>query len=57
MPAAKRLRLSKLSTMTEIALSTAVKAPAARTAMPTSSSPASTRSAMMALGSTMVSML
>ena len=55
MPAAKRLRPSKFSITTEMAESTAAKAPAAYTAAPTSSSPESTSPAMMALGRTMVS--
>jgi len=51
------LRLSKLSTMTPTAPSTAVKAPAACTACPTSSSPDKTRSASITPGSTKVSWL
>ena len=57
MPATKRLRLSKLSTMTPTAPSTAVNAPAACIARPTSSSPDSTPLGQDDAGSTSVSWL
>ena len=53
-PAANRLKLSKLSTITVSALNIAAKAPAAWIARPTSSSPESTRPAMITLGKMMV---
>ena len=56
-PATKRLRLSKLSTISDTAASTAAKAPAAWMARPTSSSPLSTSLARMMAGSTSVSWL
>ena len=57
MPATKRLRLSKLSTMTPTAPSTALNAPAACVARPTSSSPDSTPPARITYGSTTVNWL
>ena len=56
-PAVKRDKLSKFSTISEMALSTAAKAPAACTARPTSSSPDSTGPARITLGTTTVSWL
>ncbi|MNV17305.1 hypothetical protein D3C71_1080890 [compost metagenome] len=57
MPATNRLRLSKLSTMSEMAPSTAANAPAAWMARPTSSSPDSTALARRMLGRIKVSWL
>ncbi len=57
MPATKRLRFSKLSTISDTEASTAANAPPACMARPTSMSPESTASARMMLGMTRVSWL